>query len=121
MTPPCRPCSPLLLVPYARMCPNLCALTCVYVSVYVTQAYAQQFTPRVGRLVVHHPSHNHTTLGSWKGLTVLKVCVLWLCAQGALESLSVCFCCSLERYMLLLQVCLWLWLLLRSADLHTAK
>jgi hypothetical protein len=41
------------------------------------QAYAQQFTPRVGRLVVHHPSHQHSHgPGSWKGLTVLKVGVL---------------------------------------------
>lgn len=45
-------------------------LPCVTVAL---QAYAQQFTPRVGRLVVHHPSHHHQGTGSWKGLTVLKV------------------------------------------------
>jgi hypothetical protein len=55
----------------------LCLLTPADVndmSLSLMQAYAQQFTPRVGRLVVHHPSHNHSHgPGSWKGLTVLKV------------------------------------------------
>jgi hypothetical protein len=51
------------------------------------KAYAQQFTPRVGRLVVHHPSHHHGSgTGSWKGLTELKVgsCSCSLQTQEAL-------------------------------------
>jgi hypothetical protein len=77
---------------FYRVCSSfdqqLCCCCCCYScrACRWLQAYAQQFTPRVGRLVVHHPSHHHQGTGSWKGLTVIKVILGLQTAQPIQET-----------------------------------